>query len=55
MSHIIDYEPSNYEEVANQQVERDAMMKEYQLIMKNDVWDIVLRPEGKFVVTPKWI
>ena len=23
--------------------------------MKNDVWDIVLRPEGKFVVTSKWI
>ena len=53
MSHIIDYEPSSYEEVANQKVGRDAMMEEYQLIMKNDVWDIVLRPEGKFVVTPK--
>jgi hypothetical protein len=23
--------------------------------MKNDVWDIVSRPEGKFVVTSKWI
>jgi hypothetical protein len=23
--------------------------------MKNDVWDIVLRPEGKSVVTSKWI
>jgi hypothetical protein len=23
--------------------------------MKNDVWDIVLRPKGKFVVTSKWI
>jgi hypothetical protein len=31
------------------------MMEEYQSIMKNDVWDIVLRPEGKFVVTSKWI
>jgi hypothetical protein len=31
------------------------MMKEYQFIMKNDVWDIVLRLEGKFVVTSKWI
>ena len=31
------------------------MMKEYQSIMKNDMWDIVLRPEGKFVVTSKWI
>jgi hypothetical protein len=23
-------------------------------IMKNDVWDIVLRREGKFVMTSKW-
>ena len=23
--------------------------------MKNDVWDFVLRPEGKLVVTSKWI
>jgi hypothetical protein len=23
--------------------------------MKNDVWDIVPRPEGKSVVTSKWI
>jgi hypothetical protein len=23
--------------------------------LKNDVWDIVLRLEGKFVVTSKWI
>ena len=29
MSHIIDYEPSSYEEAANQQVGRDAMMEEY--------------------------
>ena len=23
--------------------------------MKNDVWDVVLRPEGKSIVTSKWI
>jgi hypothetical protein len=23
--------------------------------LKNDVWDIIPRPEGKFVVTSKWI
>ena len=55
MSDIIDYEPSIYEEFANQQVGRDAMMEEYQSIMKNDAWGVVLRPEGKFVVTFKWI
>jgi hypothetical protein len=31
------------------------MEEEYQSILKNDVWDIVLRPEGKFVVTSNWI
>ena len=31
------------------------MIKEYQLIMKNDVWDVVPRPEGKPVVTSKWM
>ena len=31
------------------------MIKEYQSIMKNDVWEIVLRSEKKFVVTSKWI
>ena len=55
MSHTIDYEPSSYEEATNQQLGRDAMMEEYQSIMKTDVWDVVLRPEGKFLVTSKWI
>ena len=29
------------------------MIKKYKLIMKNDVWQIVLRPENKFVMTSK--
>jgi hypothetical protein len=55
MSHIIDTEPSCHGEAVGQQVWQDAMTEEYQSIIKNDVWDIVLRPEGKFVVTSKWI
>ena len=31
------------------------MIEEYQSIMKNDFWDFVPRPEGKSVVTSKWI
>ena len=31
------------------------MIEEYQSIMKNDVWEIVPRPEGKSVVSSKWI
>jgi hypothetical protein len=27
---------------------KEAMMEEYQSIMKNDVWEIVPRPKGKF-------
>ena len=31
------------------------MNEYYQSIMKNDFWDVVPRPEGKSVVTSKWI
>ena len=31
------------------------MTEEYESILKNDVWDIVSRPEGKSIVTSKWI
>jgi hypothetical protein len=31
------------------------MIEEYQSTMKNDVWDIVPRPEEKYVVTSKWL
>jgi hypothetical protein len=30
-------------------------MVEYTSIMKNDVWDIVPRPEGKLVVSSRWL
>ena len=49
---FIDKEPSSYEEVEEW---KDAMIEEYQLIMKNDVWVVVPRPKGKSIVTSKWI
>jgi hypothetical protein len=55
MSHIIEFEPSCHGEASGEQVWQDAMTKEYQSILKNDVWDIVWRPEGNFGVTSKWI
>jgi hypothetical protein len=55
VSNIIDAEPSSYEEVAEKKVWQDAMIEEYQSIMKNDVWDIVLRPKEKSMVTSKWL
>jgi hypothetical protein len=55
MAQISDVDPTNYENDATQQVWKDAMVEEYQSIMKNDVWEVVPRPEGKFVVTSKWL
>jgi hypothetical protein len=55
MTHIIDSEPSCHGEASGEQVWKDAMTEEYQSILKNDVWDVVPRPEGKSVVTSKWI
>ena len=54
---FIDKEPSSYEEVVEWKEWKDAMInhEEYQSIMKNDVWDVFPRPEGKSVVTSKWI
>ena len=47
--------PDTYEEASAHQVWRDAMMEEYNSIMKNEVWEVVPRPEGKSVVTSKWL
>ena len=52
---IIDKEPSNNEEAVGKKEWKYAMIEEHQSIMKNDVWDVVPRPEGKSVVTSKWI
>jgi hypothetical protein len=55
VSSIRESEPSTFEEAASKQVWRDAMMEEYNSIMKNDVWEIVPRPEGKSMVTSRWL
>ena len=55
LSNIIDAKTSNFEEAVGKQVWNDAMHEEYQSIMENDVWDVVPRPEGKSVMTSKWI
>jgi hypothetical protein len=55
MSELIEAEPSSFQEASEQQVWRDAMMEEYSSIMKNDVWEVVPRPEEKSVVGSRWI
>jgi hypothetical protein len=52
---IRESEPSTFEEATGRQVWRDAMMEEYNSIMRNDVWEVVPRPEGKSVVNFKWL
>ena len=44
MCDIVDQEPNIYEEAAQNKEWVEAMTKEYQLIMKIDVWDIVPKP-----------
>ena len=55
MCDLVDQEPPNYEEVVQKKEWEETMTKEYQLIMKNDVRDIVPKPKGKSVVSSKWI
>ena len=55
MCDLVDQEPTSYEEVAQNRAWVEEMMKEYQSIMKNDVWDIVPKPENKSVVYSIWI
>ena len=55
MIELIGSEPSSFEEVVQHDMWQEAMVEEYDSIMKNQVWEIVLRPEGKKVVGSMWI
>jgi hypothetical protein len=52
---ISDTEPQTFAQAVDQQVWREAMLEEYDTIMHNDVWEVVLRPVGKSVVTSRWL
>ena len=45
MCDLVDQEPNNYEQDAHKKEWVEEMTKEYQLIVKNDVWDIVPKPK----------
>ena len=55
MCDLVDQEPTSYEEATKKKEWVEEMAEEYQSIMKNDVWDIVPKPENKSVVSSKWI
>ena len=47
MCDLVDQEPTSYGEVVHKKEWVEAMTEEYQSIMKNDVWDIVSKPQNK--------
>jgi hypothetical protein len=52
---ITNAEPETFAQAVDQQVWQEAMLEEYDSIMYNDVWEVVSRPEGKSVVTSRWL
>ena len=55
MRNIIQVEPCTFEEVVKAKVWKYAMAGEYESIIHNDVWEVVPRPQGKFIVSSKWL
>ena len=55
MCDLVGKEPTCFEAAVQKREWVEAMMEEYQSIMKNDVWNVVPKPEGKSVVSSKWI
>ena len=54
MTDLIHSEPSSFE-AAQHDVWQEAMVEEYDSIMKNQIWEVVPRPKGKKVVGSRWI
>jgi hypothetical protein len=48
-------EPSSFQEVVHDSTWVDAMVEEYDSIIKNSAWEIVPRPVDKSVVGSRWI
>ena len=56
MCDLVDKEPTCFEEATKQKEWVDAMVKEYQSIIKNDVWEVIVpRTKYKSMVSSKWI
>ena len=55
MSENVEIEPSSFEEAVQQPVWVDAMVEEYDSIVKKSAWEIVPRPIDKSMVGLRWI
>ena len=55
MRNCIVAEPSSFEEAVQEPTWVDAMVEDYDSIVRNSAWEIVPRPMGKSVVGSRWI
>ena len=55
MSKCIVTEPSSFEKAVEDPAWVDAMVEEYDSIVRNSAWEIFPRPKGKSVVGSRWI
>jgi hypothetical protein len=55
MCDLLENEITCFEEAIQKKEWVDAMIKVYQSIIKNDVWEIVSRPKSKDAVSSKWL
>jgi hypothetical protein len=55
MRKFILIEPSSFQEAVQDPTWFDAMVEEYDSIVKNSAWEIVPRPVDKSVVGSRWI
>jgi hypothetical protein len=55
MCDILEEERTCFEEAIQRKEWADAMIEEYQSIMKKKVWEIVPRPKNKDVVSSRWL
>jgi len=55
MSKCVVTEPSSFEEAVQEPTWVDAMVEEYDSIVKKNAWEIIPRPVGKSVVGSRWI
>ena len=55
MSECIVIEPTSFEEAVQQPTWVDAMVDNYDSIIKNTAWEFFPRPEGMSIVVLRWI
>eukprot|EP00253_Pinus_taeda_P036108 PITA_36108 len=51
----VETKPYSFEEVVQQLIWVEAMVEEYDSIVRNSVWDVVLRLENTSVVSSRWL